>query len=92
MSKPLHLRRKQLTRMGGELVDNLRLDAAFPQISKCVVIDDVILVSGPEQRQEIQPRLGPAGPEDGEAVAANMGGYSVAPRMPCAGVVDGNER
>ena len=51
------------------------------------VIDQVVIVAGPEQFQEVPPALGRAGGKPGEMVVADLRAHAVARLMAGAGVV-----
>ena len=72
--------------------DHGSLDRLPAQIVQRGLVDDVVLMAGPQQRQEVQARFRPAGAEDAKALAANLRGHPRAAGMPCAGIIDGDVR
>jgi len=65
-------------------------EVAAPQIGEGLVVQDIILVAGPQQTEEIGPVLRRGRGEEGEGVIADLGADAVAALVTGAGVVHGN--
>ena len=92
MLPPLQLRRERLVWMRRQPRDHGRLDRLPAQVVQRGLVDDVVLATTPQQRQEVQARFRPAGAEDAKAFAANLRGDTRTAGMPCAGIIDGDVR
>jgi hypothetical protein len=55
-------------RVRGEGVDHRPREAVLVHVGQRGVVDDIVLMTGPEQLQEVPPALGPAGGEEGERI------------------------
>ena len=71
-----------------ELLDHGDGEITLAHVSQGLGIDDVILVAGPQQFQEILSALRERGLEEGETVVPNLGGDAVAIAMPSTRVVN----
>jgi hypothetical protein len=69
---PRHLRAEHFVLELRQLGDHGGLDGLRPQIVQRGLVDDVVLVARPQQRQEVQARFRSAGAEDAKAFAANL--------------------
>ena len=72
--------------------DHGGLDRLPAQVVQRGLVDDVVLATTPQQRQEVQARFRPAGAEDAKALAADLRGHTGTAGMPCAGIIDGDVR
>lgn len=68
------------------------LDALRLQPVHRLVIENIVLMTRPQDGQEIKPRLRQAGAKGRKALAANLGGEGIAPIVPRTGIVDRDER
>ncbi|WP_245428535.1 hypothetical protein [Sinorhizobium sp. FG01] len=78
--------------IGLEPGHNRVLDALRLQPVHRLVIENIVLMTRPQDGQEIEPRFRQAGAEGGKVLAANLGGEGIAPIVPRTGIVDRDER
>ncbi|WP_348648351.1 hypothetical protein [Rhizobium sp. BK491] len=77
---------------GGELFHSRLLDSTLcPQPVHRLLIQDIVLMACLQDRQKVEPRFGKTGAEGGKALAADLGGVSVAPEMAGAGIINSDE-
>jgi hypothetical protein len=76
-------------RVRGQPVDHRPREAVRAHVREGVVVDDVLVVTGAQDLQEVPPALREAGGEEGEAVVADLRRHPVARPVAGAGVVDG---
>ena len=92
MLQPFHLRAEHVALELGQPGDHGGLDGLRPQVVQRGLVDDVVLTTSPQQRQEVQARFRPAGAEDAKALAADLRGHPGAAGMARAGIIDGDVR
>ena len=90
--QPFQIRAERVALKLGQPGDHGGLDGLRPQVVQRGLVDDVVLTTSPQQRQEVQARFRPAGAEDTKARAADLGGHRGAAGMACAGVINGDVR
>jgi hypothetical protein len=74
----------------GQPVDRRPREAVRAHVREGVVVDDVLVVAGAQDLQQVPPVLGGAGGEEGEAVAAaDLRRHPVLRPVAGAGVADG---
>ena len=77
-----------LERMRDQLVDHQPSEVVFVHVGECGAVEDIVVVAGAQDLEEVPSGLGEAGGEEGEAVVPDLGGHAVLGPMAGAGVVD----
>ena len=88
MCVPGLLIRKVAVRMLGQASHHMRSQGAFAHVGERLGIDDVIVVAGAQQFQEIEAALGGGGAEPGEMRVADLRAEAIGGFVARAGVVD----
>lgn len=68
MGRPSRFIGESRERMGDELADHRGGEVVFVQVGKRGVVEDVVVVAGAQDLQEVPSALGETGGEEGEAI------------------------